>query len=261
LPAEIYCQSIQYAQAGRYTSLGAYSENFVDVLSFTTNQAALGELKTFGAAVYTERKFFLEELSLFTVATCIPVSFGGIGVSARSFGYDAYKENQLNLAYGKALGKMNIGIQFSYYGMQIPGYGKEALLTIEGGIILQLSDKIFAGLHVFNPTGRKFGNYNLEKLAAVYSTGFGYEVSEKVFLAAEIIKEEERPVKINVGLQYVFAKKLFTRFGTASYPAGIFFGSGWKWNNLRLDVTANYHSQLGFTPGLMLVFEINDKEE
>lgn len=257
----LYTQTFQYTVAGRYTALGAYSEKFCDVLSFTTNQAILGQIKGFGAAIYSERKFSMNELKLHTIAVRIPVRFGGIGISARSFGYDAYKENQFNLAYGKSLGNLNLGIQFNYYTMLISAYGKATVLTIEGGALLKLSNSLYAGLHIFNPAGGRFGIDRSEKLPSIYSSGFGCEVSEKVLLSAAIIKEESRPVNVHCGIYYAYVTKLFARLGMTTYPASIYFGAGWKWNNLRLEISFNYHSQLAFTPGLMFQFEANKKVE
>lgn len=244
-----------------YTSLSAYSKHFIDALSFTSNQAVLASLKTPGAGVYAERKFLLKEMSFYTIAACLPVQFGGVGVSAKYFGYDAYKEMQLGVGYGKNLGKIDMGIQANYLAVHIPGYGKDALITIEGGVILRLSEQLYAGMHVFNPTGSKFGENHLEKLSAAYTAGVGYEASEKVMISAEILKEEDKPVDINAGLQYVLSRKFFTRLGLFTGTARIYFGFGWKWNDVRIEATTSYHRQLGFTPGLMLLFQRNDEKD
>jgi hypothetical protein len=254
-------QSVRYPLAAGYTGLGAYSKNFTDVLSVTSNQAVLAAIKSMAAGVYLEKRFFLEELKLYSIAFCVPLQFGGIGISAKYFGYNEYNETQLSVGYGKALGKIDIGIQFNYHSVRIPGHGRDALFNIEAGTILHISEQIHAGFHVFNPTGARFGKNSQEKLASVYTAGFGYEASEKVFISAEIIKEENKPVNINAGLQYVFAKRLFARLGLFTETGNLYFGVGLKRNNFRIDITSNYHPQLGLTPGLMFVFEGNDKEE
>jgi hypothetical protein len=242
-------------------ALGAYSKNFADGLSFTSNQAVLGSLKTLTAGVYAERRFLLKELNLYTVAASFPIQFGGVGLVAKYFGYESFKETELSLAYGKQLGKTSIGIQFNYYSVQIPGYGKDALVNIEGGAILQLSEQLYAGLHVFNPTKSRFGKNHLEKLSSVYASGLGYEASQKVFVCVEILKEEDRAASISAGLHYAFAKKFFARLGLSTGSNSFYFGTGWKWSNLRIEVTSNYHSRLGFTPGLLLLFRGNNQEE
>ena len=256
-----YPQSVSYPLVARYTAMGAYSKNFNDVLSFTSNQAVLGKMEALSAGVYSERRFLVEELNLYTIALCFPGRFGGIGLSARYSGYRSYSETQLGLAYGKNLGRIDIGIQFNYQAVHIPGYGKDGVISIEGGAILEISEQLYAGLHVFNPTGSRFGKRHSEKLASIYTTGFGYEASEKVLICIEILKEEDKPVSINAGINYVFAKKFFARLGLFTETNSLYFGAGWKWNNLRIDVTTSYHAQLGFTPGLLFLFQRNSKEE
>lgn len=258
---ESYNQSIRYPLAARYTGMGAYSRNFIDPLSVSSNQAALANIKSLSVGVYGEKRFLLQELNLYNVALCIPLKYGGIGVVAHYFGHDDYNETQLGVGYGKALGKIDIGAQINFHSLSIAGYGKDAVFNFEVGAILHLSERLYAGLHIFNPTGSKFGKDHLEKLSSAFSAGVGYEASEKVFVSAEIIKEEDKPVNINTGVQYVFAKKLFARLGIYTEAANLYFGVGWKWKNFRVDVAGSYHPQLGLTPALLLIFEANHEEE
>jgi len=253
-------QSVRYPLAARYTGLGVYSKNNADAFSFQLNQAALANLKSMGSGVYAERRFLLEELNFYSLAVAFPLQFGGIGISAKYFGFPEYNETQLGLAYAKPLGKIDVGIQFNYHSIHLPGYGKDALFYIEAGVIIHISEELYAGFHVFNPTGSKFGHNNVEKLASVYTAGLGYEASDKVFLSAEIIKEQDKPVNINAGLQYVFAKKFFARIGLLTETSNLYCGVGLKWSRFRIDITNSYHPQLGFTPGLLILFEGPAKE-
>ena len=256
-----YAQSVRYPLAARYTAMGAYSKNFADVLSTTSNQAALVNIRAISAGVYAEKRFFLKELNVYSIGICLPISFGVLGMSAKSFGYSEYNETQIGIAYGKALGNIDIGIQFNYNSFRIPGYGNDDVLNIEVGSLFHISEQLYAGIHVFNPTGVKFGNNNNEELASVYRAGLGFEASKKVFLCAEVIKEEDKPVTINAGFQYAFAEKLVARLGLFSETTTLYFGIGFQWNQFRMDITSSYHPQLGFTPGLMLLFKGINKEE
>lgn len=254
-------QSFGHSNGIRSLAVGAYSKHFADIFSVTSNQAALGNLKAKGAGIFAEKRFLLEELNLYTITACLPVQFGGIGIAAKYFGSNAYKATALSIGFGKNLGKISVGIQFNYNALHLTGYGKAAFITVEGGAILQLTEQLYAGLHVYNPTGTRFGENNLEKHAAVYSAGFGFEASEKVFLSTEILKEADQPVNINVGLHYVFAKKFFSRLGLATETGTLYFGAGWKWNDVRIETITSYHHQLGFTPGLMLLFQRHKEKE
>lgn len=261
LPSQLVGQTLRYPLSDGYARIGIYSRNFVDPLSCRFNQAALASIPSAGAAVYGEKRFALQELGLYHAAICIPVSFGGIGVSANYFGFSGYKETQFGIAYGKSLGKVDIGMQISSQSIRITGYGKEAFLTVEGGIIFHLSEQLHAGLHVFNPTGSKFGVDHLEKLSSIFSAGLGFEPSDILFLSGEIIKETGKPININVGMQYLFSKRVGIRAGVYSESPTFYFGPNFKWNFLRLGVTASYHPQLGLTPGILIIFGSKEDEE
>ena len=254
-------QSVRYPVASKYAGMGAYSLNFVDPLSVLSNPAALANIQSVSAGIYGEKRFLLKELGLYSLSLCIPVSFGGVGFSTQYFGYEKFNETQIGLSYGKSLGKIDIGIQINLHGMKISGYGNDMLVNFEAGAIFHISEQLYAGFHVYNPSGSKFGKDHTEKLSSAYSSGFGYEPSEKVFVSAQIIKEEDKPLTINAGMQYVFEKKFFARLGLYTETTNLYFGIGLKWNVFRVDVTASYHPQLGFTPGVLLIFEGKRKEE
>jgi hypothetical protein len=250
-------QTLRRPVAATYTGLGAYSLTHADVFSFAANQASLAQLKNASAGVYGERRFLLSELNNYTAAIGLPTSSGNFGLKANYYGFTDYNETQLGLAYARKLGKkVDVGAQFNYHGISIAaGYGNSSAISFELGTVLHISDRLHAGLHAANPVGGKFGKNEEEELSAVYTLGLGYEASEKFFVSAEIQKEEDRPVNVNAGLQYKFIPQLLVRAGMSSATSSGWLGVGLKIKTFRIDVTANYHPQLGITPGLLLLFD------
>jgi len=100
-----------------------------------------------------------------------------------------------------------------------------------------------------------------EKLSSAYTFGMGYDASERFFVSAEIIKEEEKPVNVNTGFQYNFMKQFFVRAGIATETTNSYAGAGLKWKHFRLDLTGSYHPQLGFTPGILVIADIKPGQE
>ena len=86
------------------------------------------------------------------------------------------------------------------------------------------------------------------------SSVVGNEGSEKFFVSIEVEKEEDKPVNINAGMQYKFLPQLLTRVGISTATSSLYFGIGFSFKSMRLDVTSSYHPQLGITPGLSLIF-------
>lgn len=254
-------QTIRRPVAALYTGLGAYSINHVDVFSFNNNQASLAQIKNASVGAYGERRFMLDELSLYQLSIAVPTSSGNFGVKAGYFGFSDFNESQIGLAYGRKLGaKLDVGVQFNYNGVQVSGYGNASAINFEIGTILHLTDKLNAGVHAYNPVGGKFGKNEDEKLASVYSVGFGYEASEKFFVSAEIEKEENQTVNVNAGMQYKFLQQLIARVGIATNTSNVYAGVGLFLKSFRLDVVASYHPQLGVTPGLLLIYGFKRKE-
>jgi hypothetical protein len=257
----LLAQSLRQPVAAPYIGLGAYSTQQNDVFSFTNNQAALAEVKEGGAGVYGERRFLLAATSVYAAAVTIPTSKGNFGVSLKYLGFKNFNENQLGLAYARSLGKkVAIGVQFNYYGYRVPAYNNASTINFEMGALIQLTEKLKAGVHVYNPVGGKLSKTE-EKITAAYKFGLGYDASERFFVGAEIVKEENFPVNLNAGFQYRFEKAFFLRAGIASATSIGYAGVGVSWSNLRLDITGSYHPQLGVSPGLLLIINFGKRDD
>ncbi len=255
-------QIIHSPVQANYVHSATYAKEFADAFSFSNNQAALTSLKTITAGVYGEQKFLLRESSMYSFVFVLPTSAGGFGFQANYFGYSDYNESQLGIAYGKRLGKMvDIGAQFNYYGIRIAGYGNASTVNFEIAAMFHLTEKLHFGIHAYNPVGGKFGKNTEEKLASIFNIGLGYEASKQVFVSAEIVKEENKPVNVNAGLQYLFAKEFFAKGGIETQSSSPYAGIGFLWTFFRMDVAVSYHPELGFTPGILLIYQFNKKLE
>ena len=261
-PVCTFCQAVRDPVSASYVRLGAYSNNHIDVFSFHANQAALAKVKTTSAGIYGEKRFLLNELSLYNAAITVPTSSGNFGLDARYYGFADYNESQVGLAYARSLGsKADIGVQFNYYNVRIAGYGNAAAINFEIGSIFHLTDNLNAGVHVYNPVGGHLGKNGEEKLASVYSVGAGYDGSGKFCIDIEIEKEEDKPVNVNAGLQYRFLPQLLARFGISTGTSLLYFGVGFGFKSMRIDIATSYHPQLGITPGLLLIFSLHSSKE
>jgi hypothetical protein len=244
-----------------YIKTGAYSHQQSDVFSFTTNQAALGQTKTFSAGVFGERKFMLNELNSFSAAAALPTHSGNFGLQLLHYGNSLYSEMQTGLAYGRKLSDyIDVGVQFNYYTMQITGYGNATAINFEAGALFHFTDKLHGGVHVYNPTSSKVGKNNEERLPAVYNAGLGYDASENFFISAEIEKTEDLPINVNAIMQYQFADHFLVRGGVATNTSVYFLGVGFRLQHFRVDATASIHPQLGITPGVLLIYTKPVKE-
>jgi hypothetical protein len=256
------CQALRRPVAASYIASGTYSLNHADVFSFSSNQASLAQLNNAAIGIYGERRFLLGELSIYHFALAVPMNSGNFGMNANYFGFAGYNESKIGFAYARKLGnKVDVGVQFNYNGIKPAGYDKASAITFEAGTVLHLSEKLHTGFHVNNPVGGKFGKNHLEKLPSVYTAGFGYDASEKFFFSLEMIKEEDQDVNMNAGLQYKLIPQLLLMTGLSSATSSVSFGIGLYLDNLRIEVAASYHPQLGVSPGLLLLYNFKRKKD
>ena len=243
-----------------YISMSAYSKQQTDVFSFTGNQAALVNVDHAGIGVYGERRFLPVGIPDYKLAAAFPSQLGNFGLQLNYSGLANFNDYSIGAAYARALGnKAAVGIQFNYYGYRIPGYDNRSAINFEAGAIIHFSEKLSAGIHAYNPAGGRLGKSGDEKLASVYTFGAGYDASGNFYTAIEIIKEESRPVNVTGGIQYRFKKQFFIRAGFMSDTGSGYAGAGLLWKDLRIDVSASYHPQLGISPGLLMVIHFKGK--
>ncbi len=260
-PIIAFSQTLRQPATSPYREFGAYSQIHTDLFSVSGNKAALAQVKKLSAGLFAERKFLLEELNSFSAIAAIPTRSGNFGLLADYSGFSGYNESLLGLAYARKLGsKIDAGIQFNYNRINISTYGSSAAAGFEAGVISHLTEKLHAGIRVENPVGGKFGKDQQEKIPSVYAVGLGYDASEKFCVTAEIEKSEDLPVNVVAGFQYKPVSQLLVRAGFTSSTSSIWAGAGLSMRSFRIDVMAAYHQQLGVTPGLMLLFNINSKK-
>jgi hypothetical protein len=254
-------QSVRYPLAVPYTGLSAYSVKQNDVFSFTGNQAALAKTMQAGTGMYAERRFLLAAINNYNLAAVLPTKMGNFGMQVNYAGFKNFNENKVGLAYARSLGnKVDVGIQFNYYGYRIPGYNSASAIYAEAGMLLHLTEKLNAGVHFYNPVGGKLSTDDDEKLASVYKFGLGYDASDNFFISGEIVKEEDKPVNVIAGFQYQFAKQFFARAGFLSESSSPYAGAGVSWKNFRIDVAGSYHPQLGLSPAILLLVNFEQKK-
>jgi hypothetical protein len=248
-------QNSRSAVKAPYTRSNAYSHFQTDVFSFSANQATLAQQKNISAGVYGERRFMLQDLSLYQLNVGVPTTSGNFGLSLMRFGGTEYSEMTAGLAYARKLGdKIDLGVQFNYYTINVNTYGNGSAINAEAGVIFHATENLNVGLHVYNPTGVKIGKNEEERLPSVYSFGAGWDASDKLFIGTEVQKEEGQPVNVNAGIQYHFDKLLFARAGVSSVSSTFYLGAGVLLKDFRIDVTASIHPHLGVTPGFMLIY-------
>lgn len=240
----------------RSSGMGNASVTHTDFWSVHNNQAGMTNLKMLSAGIYFENKYLLKELSLKSAAIVMPTSSGVFGLTMNYFGYSAYNETKIGLAYAKQLGKkLSAGVQLDYLSTRIAeNYGNRNMLTFEVGLLSQINDKFSIGVHVFNPVRAKLSEYNDERTATVIKLGASWTFSKKIILCAEAEKDINLDPIYKTGLEYHIIEPIYVRMGIATNPLVNTFGFGMNFNKLKIDFASSVHSVLGYTPQFSLIY-------
>jgi hypothetical protein len=253
-------QPVQHPFENAYIKDGAYSVHFTDAFSFRSNPACLAGINRFFAGLLAEKKWMLDELKQTSLAVCLPLVNGGLGISLQRSGGTDYNEQELELGYGENLGRLELGIRLGYQQNRASGYGITGFGSAGFGLRYKVSEKLITGWELGLPAFGNAGRSNSEKGPRVYRMGFGYELSTDLFLAAQLVKITGLPVNVAATIEYHYGEQFIFSFGFNSNTSSPYFKAGWKKNRLSFQIYTVYEMVLGFSPGMVLLWESKKKK-
>jgi hypothetical protein len=234
---------------------GSYSLHFTDAFSFTNNPACLGSFPVFSAGLATERKWMMKELDNTQLACSFQAGNGGAGIALMYSGDADYNEQSVELAYGKNLGRTEMGLCFGYLHDQTSGYPAIGYGSVGVAIRIHVSEKWITGWEMSLPVFGKAGKTDVERGSQIFRMGFGYESGTDLFLSMQVEKTSGLPINLVPGIAYRYNDQLFFSFGIITMSGSPSFKAGWKKNRLCIQWCISYQPVLGFSPGLVLLWE------
>ena len=244
-----------------YNSTGAYSLQFTDAFSTVSNPASLGSIQHFSCGVLAENKWMLEGLNNYSFASSFPIGGDGFGIVLQQNGNDEFKEQDLELAYGKNLGKLDLGIAFNYLRDQTEGYGSTQFISSGLGLRYRISKKLMTGWDLGIAVSGKAGKTNPERAPQWFRMGFGYSMDKDLFLSLQIEKQSGLPGDFCGYIEYRYLDHLIFGAGIHSDSGSLFFKTGWRKNHLCIQFCFAYEPVLGLSPGIVLLWETKIKTE
>jgi hypothetical protein len=254
-------QPVRLPMVNAHITTGAYSLHFLDAFSFTSNPACLADIKVFSSGILAEQKWMLKELDSYILASSCHLGNGGIGILLQHSGDADYSEQTGELAYGKDLGRLEMGVRFGYSKENVSGYPGPGFGYAGIGIRAHVSENFIAGWELDLPVFGKAGKINPEKGPKIFRMGFGYEWGTDLFLAFQIAKTSGIPVNMTGSIEYRYDGQFFFSFGISSSAGSLVFQSGWEKNQLCIQLYTEYEPILGFSPGLILLWKGKNKKE
>ena len=137
----------------RQSALGGSSIMLIDGYSLWNNQAGIGYSDKITFLCSFDNSFLIKELSTKSFGTIYPTRYGVLGFSFSDFGYQLYSEKSTSLSYGRAFSnKLAFGFSLELINTKTGyDYGRSSSVTIEAGMLYQLSGNLKLGCHVYNP--------------------------------------------------------------------------------------------------------------
>jgi len=252
------------ASGARSAALGgAYTAVSGDVWTQFFNPSGIAGIKSAQVGVFGEQRYLLNALNTAGLAISLPLGDKqAVGLTARTFGYSAYRENFVGLQYARVFYEsFRLGVSLNAANTAVEGYGSATTFTADIGLGLTVSQKVSIGARVYNANQAKLGESIRTTIPTVISGGVAYKPSEKVLLTADASKHLDFPVSFRGGMEYRFVKAFAARAGVSTQPLTINAGFGINFAGLSIDISNGWHERLGYTPTFGLGWKFNQDKE
>ncbi len=246
-----------YPAGARSLALSHAFVSFSDVWATFHNQAGLAAITHLSGGVYFESKFGIDELSLAAGSFVLPVGNGAFAISTLQFGKGTFKESKYGLAYAHKLSEIwSAGLQLDYFLRSFPENDQvKGLATFEGGLFFDPAGNLQLAVHLFNPV---MGGFDLpsgkDEMPVVVRFGGNYAFDKMVLVAFEAEKDNQYPLLLKSGVEFMPAENFVLRFGVSGKPFRYTAGFGYSTGRFSADLSFAYHGNLGITPSVSVQF-------
>ncbi|MBN1108473.1 MAG: hypothetical protein JXA55_06865, partial [Bacteroidales bacterium] len=217
-----------------------------------SNQALLAHNRSPGLGFSYENRFSIPELGTATAAIVIPVAQSSMGITYSHFGYPEFRRSAVGAHCGLILSEnISAGIGIDYFSEKASGdYESFRSATFEAGLFIRASEKVTAGVHLFNPLPN-----SLRKtfMPSTLRAGAGIRLNSMLFAGAEVEMTMGQKLILRAGFEYMPAKNISLRGGFCTENTSFSFGPGYMLRWLRIDLSFVTHERLGITSGASLI--------
>jgi len=247
----------------RCKGMGGVFVAVVDFWAMQNNQALMPFYEKMSAGVYYDNRFLLKETSTAAVGFVFPATQKNdfFGFSLNHYGGGNFGNLQAGFAYAKSFANVfSLGLQFDYLYNYFgdAAYGHRSGFTFEIGMYGKVTSDFSLGFHLYNPARMKMITYNevKEYIPTLLRLGMAYDFKKKCIVGFDIEKNLETKMQYLAGIEYIFADYFILRGGMRLPDFSLSLGMGTQVKNLVIDFAASYHSYLGISPQITVLYEI-----
>ncbi|MDX1349442.1 MAG: hypothetical protein R3279_04305 [Putridiphycobacter sp.] len=240
----------------RQNGLANTTVTLTDVWAVRNNPGAFAFMKASQASLTYQNRFIVSELSTQNLAYGHHMKNGNIGVYLQHTGFNLFRSIQTGATYSLALSpRLGMGISGNYQQTRFGDiYGVKHHFTANLGVMYILNKAISVGASILNINRSKISDFENERLPTVFTIGAQYNISKKVLWLIDVEKEIASAVNIKSALELEAHENFDIRMGINTYPFQSAFGFGIHLDNLSIDMAAIWHSTIGLTPSLGIIY-------
>ncbi|MDW3210792.1 MAG: hypothetical protein R8N23_13030 [Reichenbachiella sp.] len=241
----VEAQNGNYTMGARSAAIGGSSITLGDEWALFNNIGGLAHFQEKSIFTSFKNKYGISEFTSLALGGTYPVLGGTAGLGMFRFGDDLYNEQRLNLGFSNQFGIVSLGLNVSYYQLNIEGAGSRKTAMIDFGGRAQLTEQLFFGAHVSNLNQAKLSTISDERIPTIMKTGLSYRPSQDLMINTEVEKEIDQEAVLKLGLEYKILDNLSLRTGFNTKPFESSFGLGFYPGKLKADYSYNNNPDLG----------------
>ncbi|MBR1850456.1 MAG: hypothetical protein IJ789_03685 [Bacteroidales bacterium] len=204
------------------------------------------------------RPFALKELAYKSFTFISPVGEFGVTAAAYSHSGNAtFNQQYTSAGYAMHLGRdiaLGLTLNYFYTGADDPHYNSLRMLSATISLAARPAEGLTVDFNLFNPYAVSFGAEQRAQSPALATLGASYRVAPQLLARVQIDKELTSKLQVRAGLEYTFLEHFKLRAGVANEPLVYAFGMAVDWDGYGVDLAAQLHPVLGFTPQVASYF-------
>lgn len=185
----------------------------------------------------------------------------GLGLAGNVTGAYDFVEQHYSLSYGRIFSpafSAGLCLNYSHLMAGQSGYSTRAA-SFKIGLQYSPDGRLAISFIGDNPFGWAYSSSNNYHPPVSYTGGISYRTGH-ILLVSEIGTGTGWAPALKGGLEYDYAGKFRLRAGAMSHPFRFTAGAGVETTRLIADISTEYHSYLGFSPCLSLLFKIKKED-
>ncbi|MCV9386587.1 hypothetical protein [Reichenbachiella ulvae] len=253
-------QNGNYSMGARSAALAGSSLTLSDEWALFNNIGALADHQHLSVFGTYKNLYGISELSSIAAGATLPLWNGTLGLGAYRFGGDLLNEQRVNLGFSNRFGIVSLGLNVSYYQLNIENGGRSQNFMIDFGGRAEITPQLLFGAHISNINQAEITEDTGELVPTYMKSGLSYRPITSLMINAEVEKNLDDPMILKLGLEHQLINMLSLRLGFRTEPFISNFGLGFSPHKIKIDYSYSIHKDLGDIHQISFAYLIKPKE-